>query len=88
MKTLSNSYKVCFSYSSIKDFAKDRRNQRCIVNCRLLLEQSEASLLDAKNIESLVLWQLCISTHSTGQVRVLRYIMKVNEAPLLKKSKI
>lgn len=44
MKTFSNSYKVCFSYSFIKDFAKDRRNRRCIVDCRFLLEQSEAAL--------------------------------------------
>lgn len=44
MKAFSNSYKVCFSYSFTKNFAKDRRNQRCIVDCRFLLEQSEAAL--------------------------------------------
>lgn len=44
-------------------------------------------MVDAKNIKSLVLWQLRISTHGTGQIRVLHYIMKVNEAPLPKRSK-
>lgn len=44
MKTFANGYKVWFSYGFIKDFAKDRRNQRCIVDCRFLLEQSEAAL--------------------------------------------
>jgi len=44
MKAFSNGYKVHFSYSFIKNFAKDRRDQRCIVDCRFLLEQTEAAL--------------------------------------------
>lgn len=41
MKAFSNGYKV--SYSFIKDFAKDKRNRRCIVDCMFLLQQSEAA---------------------------------------------
>lgn len=39
-----NGYKVWFSYSFIKNFAKDRRKQRCAVDCRFFLELSEAAL--------------------------------------------
>lgn len=41
---VSNGYKVWFSYSSVKNFAKDRRKQWCTVDCRFLLEQSGAVL--------------------------------------------
>lgn len=44
MTTFSNRYKVWFSYRFIKNLAKDRRNQRCIMDCRFLLERSEAAL--------------------------------------------
>lgn len=39
-----NGYKVWFSCSFIKNFAKDRRKQRCAVDCRFFLELSEAAL--------------------------------------------
>lgn len=42
MKAFSNSYEVGFSF--MKNFAKNIRNQRYIVDCRFSLEQSEAAL--------------------------------------------
>lgn len=41
---VSNGYKVWFSCSFIKNFAKDRRKQRCTADCRFFLERSEAVL--------------------------------------------
>lgn len=83
---VSNGYKVWFSYSFVKNVAKDRRKQRCTV--QVFPGAVWSCTVDVKIIKALLLWQQHRSNHSTGQIQVLGCIMKVKWSSCAQRSKI